>query len=271
MKEPKTSFSGSRILIVDDEAHIRAPLRRALELQGYHVDDVGSGKEALARLAQSCPDVMVLDMRMPGMSGIKVIEQADQIAPGVLIIVLTGNATIESAIAAVKAEAVMDYLLKPASIQEVSDAIEQALQRRAQRVEQQRLLDAVFRAVEGVRKSQGAVYRPVAVLEESPPAAVRIDHQMRLAILEERSEDPIELTDGEMAVLDVLLANRGTVLSCKEIAHAAWGYEVSEVEAQGPVRPIIFRLRRKLERAPSEPRLIQTVRGRGYFLSVTDN
>lgn len=271
MNEPKISFAGASILIVDDEAHIRAPLRRALELQGYHVDDVGSGQEALARLAHSCPDVMVLDMRMPGMSGIEVIEQCHQVAPQVVIIVLTGHATIESAVAAVKAEEVMDYLLKPASIQEVSDAIAQALQRRAQRVEQQRLLDAVFRAVEGVRRSQEAAHQPVAMLEEAPPAAVKIDHQMRLAFLEENPAEPIELTDGEMAVLDVLLANRGTVLSCKEIAHAAWGYEVSEVEAQGPVRPIIFRLRRKLERSPSEPRLIQTVRGRGYFLSVGDN
>ncbi len=102
---PKTQNGESpRVLVVDDEPTIRKPLVRALELTGYQAVGAASGKEALALLEQVSYDVMLLDMKMPEMDGMQVMDRARQLQPDLLIFILTGHATLESAIAAVIAE-----------------------------------------------------------------------------------------------------------------------------------------------------------------------
>jgi DNA-binding response OmpR family regulator len=259
-----------RILIVDDEVFIRSALIRALNLLGYFVEGVGSGQEALALLKRKSYDLMVLDMRMPGMSGLQVMQQAREVSPGLLIIILTGHATIDTAIAAVKSEEVVDYLLKPASVHEVAQAVNDALRKRGERREKERLVEAISKAVDDLRRRQG---KEMAVNTGRAPERFQrvtpliLDRQKRLVIWDNDPEKTFALTEGEAAVLGCLMARPDEVLSCSQLGRAVWGYEVSESEAQGPIRSIVFRLRRKLETGPDTPRLIHTVRGTGYLFS----
>ena len=132
-----------RILVVDDEQTIVKTIVRALELSGYHADGAASGKEALTVLNQASYDLMLIDMRMPEIDGIEVMHRAHQLQPGLAIIVLTGHATLDSAIAAIKSEAA-DYLLKPASVHDIASAIGQALKKRSDQARPQRLLQTIL-------------------------------------------------------------------------------------------------------------------------------
>ncbi|HEX7588290.1 MAG TPA: winged helix-turn-helix domain-containing protein, partial [Anaerolineae bacterium] len=96
---------------------------------------------------------------------------------------------------------------------------------------------------------------------------LQLDQEKRLLLIDESPSRTTELTDGEATVLTLFMKDPDRVLSCREITHAAWNYELEEWEAQALVRPYIFRLRQKVEPMPSEPQIIRTVRGRGYLLA----
>ena len=121
----------ARVLVVDDEAHVRSALTRSLTLLGYSADAAASGHQALEMLERAPYDAMVLDMCMPGMDGVEVVQRACQMCPGLIIVVLTGHAALESAISAVKSH-VADCLLKPASVHDIAAVIGDALQQRTQ-------------------------------------------------------------------------------------------------------------------------------------------
>ena len=256
-----------RLLVVDDELHIRSALTKALSLVGYDVDEAASGVEALMLLEHTSYDLMVLDMLMPGMEGTEVLQQARTIAPDLSIIILTGNATLESAIAAVKSAAV-DYLLKPASIYEIIDAITKALQKRAAWSQKEYLADFLDEALSVDRVSeaspamiQSSQQKKKHVVTAHP---LRLDIPKRLVTLASNPARIIALSKGETAVLSSLMENPGQILSCQQLVQAAWGYEVDRMEAESVIRPYIFRLRSKLEPNPKKPCLIHTFRRRGY-------
>ena len=112
----------ARVLVVDDELLIRSGLAQALSLSGYAADVADCGEQALAKLALASYDVMVLDLQMPGIHGVEVMHRAHAMWPQLSIIILTGHATLGSAISAVKSEAA-DYLLKPVSVHQVIETI----------------------------------------------------------------------------------------------------------------------------------------------------
>jgi DNA-binding response OmpR family regulator len=260
-----------RVLAVDDEAHIRRATVRALTLNHYLADEASSGAEALRLLNQTRYDVMLLDMRMPGMDGIEVMQRARAIQPELLLIVLTGHATLESAIAAVKSGAI-DYLLKPTSLHDIATAVASALQTRHQQVHRQQLMNAVSAAIDELRQTQPpAALRSLA--EHGPDRFLHVgplmlDRRKRLVIIEQMLAEPIELTEGEALILAGLLTQPDEVLTCRQLARAAWDYDLIESEAQSVVRPYIFRLRRKFNALPLTANLIRTVRGRGYLLAT---
>ncbi|MGQ9804350.1 MAG: response regulator [Anaerolineae bacterium] len=141
----------ARILIVEDEPTTLAALTRTLSLKGYLADGVPTGQEALIRLNAAPYDVMILDLRLPDINGIEVLERARQLHPDLLVIILTAYASLESAIAAVKAGA-MDYLLKPYSIHALDEAIAKALYRRREQMRREHLLRVIAEAAENCRK-----------------------------------------------------------------------------------------------------------------------
>ena len=259
---------------MDDEVDIRVPLGRALELSGFQADGAGSGQEALARLDRESFDVMLLDMKMPEMDGVQVMQRAHELQSDLLIVILTGHATLESAIAAVKSDAA-EYLLKPASIHDITAAIARALQKRSELERPKHLLSRILDTLQQADQGSHALEtRPtpapqtaVSPLPLIRAGALALDQEKRMLSIEGTAR-VIELTEGEATILTLLMQKPDQVLSCREITRAAWSYDLEEWEAQALVRPYVFRLRQKIESAPSEPKFIRTVRGRGYLLAM---
>lgn len=266
-------LSNARLLVVDDEPNIRTAIARALSLTGYSVDEASSGLEALALLGQQTYDLMVVDMKMPGLDGMEVMRRARKLQPELLIIVLTGYASLESAIVAVKLEAV-DYLRKPVSAQEIVDAVTQTLQKHADRIRRHHLVQVLGEAITTLGQTDSSVEPSPADASGSsshpnsqqficvPPLI--LDQHKRLVMRQDNSAHPVELTKGETAVLANLMSYPDRPLSCQELVYSAWGDIVDAEEAQNIIRPHIFRLRRKLETTPKRPCIICTVRRRGY-------
>jgi len=260
----------TRVLVVDDELHVRTALACSLTLLGYRTDTAGSGYQALKMLKLVPYDVMVLDIRMPGMDGIEVMRRTCQMCPDLLIIVLTGHATLESAIAAVKSGAV-DYLLKPAGIHDIDAAITRALQQRAETLHGQCSPRAMDPALDETRQEATAEPPPTLTAECFLRAGPVTLYQDRcLAVVAQTGgtgDSNAKLTASETALLAHLIQHPDTVLSCHELARSALGYEVSKREAQNIVRPHISRLRKKIEPDPAHPLLIRTIVGKGYFFA----
>jgi DNA-binding response OmpR family regulator len=260
----------ARLLVVDDEVNLRAGLRDLLSLMGYQVDEAASGHKALELLESRLYDLMVLDIRMPGMDGVEVMHRARQMHPDLSIIVLTAHASLESAIAAVKSDAA-DYMLKPFNVEDLAATISQALQERAERLRRKQLLNLIGTALDTLGQPEGSAAPPP--VPPTPPerflhvGPLTLDRQKRLAMMQGEPPRTVELTEGEAAILAVLMEHPNRVLSCSELVYAAMGYDVDEREAQNQVRLYIFRLRHKVEADPGQPRLIRTLRGRGYFFS----
>lgn len=114
-----------RVLLVDDEDRFRASLARRLSVRGYEVHDVGTGEEAVRRVRQQQPDVVLLDRRMPKMSGEEVLESIKRIAPEVQIVMLTGHATLDSAAMTGRLRA-FAYLEKPCEMEELIGTLDAA-------------------------------------------------------------------------------------------------------------------------------------------------
>lgn len=261
----------ARILVVDDEPTTRAAITRGLALMGYQVHEAASGSQAIARLSLVPYDLMLLDLRMPGMNGVEVMRWVEEAQPGLLVIVLTAHGSLESAIAAVQAGAA-NYLLKPCSIRDIEAAIAHALQRRQKALHRQHLVGVIAEAVEALRaEEEGDMLpspeRPVRFLRCGP---VALDLEKRLVVvrgLDDEASRSAELTANEVALLAYLMKHPDTVFSCRQLTGTALGYDVREREARTIVRPHISRLRKKIEPDPAHPRLVQTIRGKGYLFS----
>ena len=117
---------GYRILVVDDEETICEACHEVLAAEGYMVDTVLSGEKALETLAGSKYDIILLDLKMPGMSGIEVLGKVKQVMPRVDVVMMTGYATVESAVEAMKLGAI-DYIKKPFTNKELSGKILEVL------------------------------------------------------------------------------------------------------------------------------------------------
>ncbi len=120
----------SRILVVDDDAPVRSLCRRILERQGYHIEDAGDGESALELLDLGRFDLVITDLRLPGMQGIEVLRGVKSRQPDVEVIVMTAHGTVQNAIEAMK-QGALDFLLKPFDLDEFSLTVGKALERRA--------------------------------------------------------------------------------------------------------------------------------------------
>ncbi len=121
-----------RVLLVDVEERFRTTLQKLLAAQGLIVAGVGSGAAALEILAQQAFDVILLDIRMPGMTGIQALAAINKLDPNLEVIVLTGHASMDAALEIIKLGA-YDYLLKPCPTEEVLLKIEAAYEKKVER------------------------------------------------------------------------------------------------------------------------------------------
>jgi DNA-binding response OmpR family regulator len=254
----------SNILVVDDESSIRLTLSALLKRAGHQVTSAENGEEAVQVLEQQRFDLLLVDLKMPGMDGMQVVAAARQRQPDIAINVLTGHGSLDTAIEGLH-QGIFDYLLKTTEPAQVIERVAVALAARTQQLRQRTLLDVVGTAVEELR---GA---PAASGAASPPAeravtvgALHHDSWRQAATLAGRT---LPLTPTEFRVLLCLAQHAGTMISYADLVRCAQGYDADELEAGELIKPHIHHLRQKLEPDPSAQRYIMNVRGKGYLLS----
>jgi two-component system, OmpR family, KDP operon response regulator KdpE len=227
---------GARILVVDDEPQILRSLRTTLASHGYDVQTAATGEEALAAVDGRLPDLVVLDLVLPGLSGLEVCCRL-RARSSLPILVLSARGDERDKVAALDLGA-DDYLTKPFGVNELLARIRAAL-----------------------RRAVGA-RGPSAVVEAG---ALRVDFDRRQVTLDGAE---VRLTPTEFELLKVLVVNAGRVLTHGYLLRTVWGPEY-EGESQ-LLRVFIGQLRRKVERDPSRPQHILTDPGVGYRFRSDD-
>ncbi len=234
------------MLLAEDDRAIRHALERALILEGYQVTAVADGVEALAQAHRTPPDVLVLDVMMPGIDGLQVCRVLRAEGDRTPILMLTALVETQDRIAGLDAGA-DDYVVKPFDVEEVFARLRALLRRTSP---------------DGMAPAGAA---PRAVAPELPDgrieaAGLRMDIQARRAW---RGTRELELTRTEFELLELLVRNAGIVLDHSTIYDRIWGYDFGPGSKNLAV--YVGYLRRKLDE-PGAPQLIHTVRGVGYVL-----
>jgi DNA-binding NtrC family response regulator len=122
--------TGCRVLLVDDESGFLEPLLKRLRRRGISAAASNSGEEALRRIETEPPDVVILDVKMPGMSGLETLREIKQNRPLVEVIMLTGHASVEAAIEGMELGA-FDYLMKPLELEDLLNKIQDAHEKKS--------------------------------------------------------------------------------------------------------------------------------------------
>lgn len=219
-----------KALVVDDEDAVRTSIARALKANGYDIAEASSGDEALVALGRQPPDLLVLDVLMPGRDGISVVRELRAQRNSLPVLIVSARDEVDARVAGLDAGA-DDYLVKPFALAELL-ARARALTRRHDALDGETLVFQDLRL---------------------DPAA----RQCR------RGDRPIELTRTEFSLLEVLMRNPRSVVSRSKIFTSVWDYDFGY--ASNSLDVYIGYLRNKTE-AGGESRLIHTKRGVGYML-----
>lgn len=268
----------AHILVVDDEGAIRYSISKTLQRVGYQVHTAASGEEALEMMQRQDYDVVLTDIRMPGLTGVDLLARVKEQAPDAVVILLTGYASLETAIESLRLGA-HDYLVKPSSSQDIRNSVSQGLER-ARNLRHRRVLLRTIRENveeltgeraddtpgEAAAKQQAAgtpVVTPVTTMTIGPLTIYPGRYQISVG------DQPIDLTPTEFDLLLYLAAHRGRVVPCSELVREVRGYALEEHEAREVIRPHVSNLRRKLKSSGQNPNIIVNVRGIGYRLAET--
>jgi len=224
------------ILLVDDDPQLRAMLGYALRLDGFRVEEAASGQETLARLEEREPDVVLLDVLMPGLDGIETCRRIRERST-VPIIMLTARGGDEDVVAGLEAGA-DDFCTKPVGLAQLAARIRAQLRRRE--------LDAT----PGLRRTGVG------------GGDLVVDSAARQVIVEGRA---VDLCQREFALLERLALSPGSVVGHGELAEHVWGSRSPKQLAH--LRSYIRRLRQKIEPDPDNPRYIHSRTRMGYMLT----
>jgi two-component system KDP operon response regulator KdpE len=225
------SKTGARILVVDDEIEIVRALQRSLEKHGYEVFTAGSGEEALEAIAAHRPDLMILDLGLPGMSGLEVCRRV-RAQSNLPIIVLSVKDTERDKVMALDLGA-DDYVSKPFGMDEVLARIRVALRHTAQT---QSGTEPVFTA-----------------------GPLRVDFAQRQVQV---NGQEVKLTPTEYDLLKALIKNSGKIMTRQMLLSQIWGTGYGAESHY--LHVYVGQLRRKIEPDPANPRFILTISGVGY-------
>ncbi len=220
-----------KVLVVDDERTLVKALKFNLEKEGFRVEEAYNGEEALRKVAEVEPDIIVLDLMLPGLDGFEVCRQVRK-KLDTPIIMLTARGDDIDKVLGLELGA-DDYLTKPFNPRELVARIKAILRRSVNREE-------------GVKK----------LIEIGGLQIDLLQHRVRL------NDKEIELTSKEFALLSFLASNAGRVYSREQLLEQVWGYNY-----YGDARTVdvhIRHLREKIEKDPGNPELIITVWGTGY-------
>jgi two-component system KDP operon response regulator KdpE len=222
-------MNAATILIVDDEPQIRRVMLTTLTSHGYTVVEAASGEEALEKLRSERPDLIILDVNMPGISGIETCAEI-RTSSDVPIIMLTIRNSERDKVQALDAGA-DDYVVKPFGVQELMARIRAAL-----------------------RRSAPGDAAPPFLTDD-----LQIDFEKRVVMVK---NNPVRLTPKEFELLRHLVANQGKTLGHRRLLQAVWGPDYGEETEY--LRVFINQLRKKIEPDPRKPRYIHTEPWVGY-------
>lgn len=260
-------MSAPRILIVDDEPTVRLLFETRLRAAGYAVSSADSAEEALAQLAPGAFDLLITDLHLKAMDGVALLAQARSIDPELALVILTGGATIDSAIAAVN-HGVHAYLRKPVALCDLEDMAAAAIQRRRAQQERAALLRQVSATLLRIAEPYGPGYTPTPPDEPVFRAGpLLIDSGRRRVSL---GGEPVAVSRGEFDLLLCMARRANTVMSPETLAREVLGYQCSQDEARELIKARIHRLRQKIEPDPRAPCHIVSVRGAGYMFAPGD-
>ncbi len=221
----------ARVLVLEDDIHLANVVCRYLEREGFDVEAVHDGRAGLARALDSLPDLIVLDLMLPGLHGIEVFRRIRRVAP-VPVVMLTARGSEEDRVTGLELGA-DDYVAKPFSPRE---------------------LTARVRAV--LRRAAG----PVGSIEGSVLRAGDLEVDM-VALEARRAGEVLPLTAKELDLLAFLMSHPRQALPRDALLRAVWGYDIGDTAT---VTVHVQRLRDKTELDPRAPRHLVTVRGVGY-------
>jgi DNA-binding response OmpR family regulator len=225
-----------RVLVVDDDVNVRDVVRRYLERGGYQVSVAGDGEAALAMAGKIAPDLVVLDLMLPGMDGLEVCRRLRARAE-VPVVMLTALGEEEDRIVGLSLGA-DDYVTKPFSPREL-----------------------VLRVGSVLRRAHN---EPSAANGEIGDGDLSLDVTARKAT---RGGEPLALTVREFDLLVFLMSHPGTVFTRADLLSKVWGWEFGD---QSTVTVHVRRLREKIETDPARPQRIATVWGVGYRYDPAD-
>jgi DNA-binding response OmpR family regulator len=228
---------GQSILVVDDDPTVSDVVRRYLERAGYDVRLAADGHGALASFARDRPDLVVLDLMLPGIDGLEVCRRLRTSADGVPIVMLTALGEESDRVLGLQLGA-DDYVTKPFSPRELVLRVQSVLRRSAA--------------------------RPVPAAESLVDGGLELDVARRIARLDGAE---LSLTVREFDLLAFLMRNPGRAFRRGELLEAVWGWTFGD---QSTVTVHVRRLREKIERDPASPKRILTVWGVGYRYERAD-
>lgn len=224
-----------RILVIEDEVQLRAQVQQQLQAAGYTVDVSGDGKEGLYQASEYPLDAAIVDLGLPGLSGIEVIKQLRALGKNLPILILTARGSWQDKVQGLEAGA-DDYLVKPFQMEEL-----------------QARLKALLRRAAGTPDSR---------LQCGP---ILLDLNSQSVGLHGK---PVELTSFEYRLLAYLVKQRGAVVAKSELADYLYPHD--QDRDSNVLEVLVGRLRRKLD--PEGTLLpIETLRGRGYRFTLTEN
>ena len=224
--------AGAAVLVVDDDPTISDVVRRYLERAGFRVTLAADGHQALARYASDRPDLVVLDLMLPGIDGLEVCRRLRATADGLPIVMLTALGEETDRVVGLELGA-DDYLTKPFSPRELVLRVQSVLRR--------------------VNRAAGA-----DLPETLADRGLVIDVPRRVATLHDR---PLALTVREFDLLAYLMRHPGRAFTRAELLQAVWGWTFGD---HSTVTVHVRRLREKVEERPADPARIFTVWGVGY-------
>lgn len=228
----------SRILIIEDDEAIAVSLREGLLRAGYTVTWRDNGEDGVAFAKDNAPHLIILDIRLPGISGLEVCKQLRQSGLHQPVIMLTVRSEEVDKVLGLEMGA-DDYVTKPFSFRELLSRIK-----------------AQFRRAYGEFAAPNAELLYVADLTID-----RGRNQVR------RGEEPVNLTPTEFRILVFMAQHPHQVIMRDQIMDAVWGYDLTP-ESERAINSHIRRLREKIEVDPGDPRIIRTVLGQGYRLDA---
>lgn len=228
------------ILVVEDSRPMQRTLRRLFEADSLQVQIAGDGPSGLKQFRSDLPSAVVLDLKLPGMSGKELCREFKALASEVPIVVLSANAEVDDKVLLLELGA-DDYVTKPFSPKELLARVRRAIRRGAQ---------------------QPSAPTPAVKMQGHEVVAFG-DAWVNFTSMEVKfSGKPVMLTAQEFKLLKYLVGAPGVVHSRETLLNAVWGYQVYPTSRT--VDNHILRLRQKLERDPADPRFFITVHGTGY-------